>query len=85
MNKTKRAVALRYERQFEAAPRIIAKGSGEVAEAMIRVAQEHGVTTREHESLVTALMTLELDSVIPPELFQVVAEVLAFVYQSKGK
>jgi flagellar biosynthesis protein len=83
--KTKKAVALRYEAQKDAAPRVIAKGAGDVADAIIKKAQESGVPTQSDDVLVQALMNLELDSVIPEELYAVVAEVLAFVYQGKAR
>ncbi|WP_067617274.1 EscU/YscU/HrcU family type III secretion system export apparatus switch protein [Alicyclobacillus acidiphilus] len=78
---TKRAVALRYEQQREDAPRIVAKGAGEVAEAIIRTATSSAVPVMENKPLVDALVSLEVDSVIPPELYQAVAEVLAYVYR----
>ncbi|GEO24772.1 hypothetical protein AAC03nite_05570 [Alicyclobacillus acidoterrestris] len=79
--KTRRAVALRYERHREEAPRIVAKGAGEVAEAIIQSASAHDVPVMENRPLVDALIHLEVDSVIPAELYQAVAEVLAYVYQ----
>ncbi|WAH35439.1 EscU/YscU/HrcU family type III secretion system export apparatus switch protein [Alicyclobacillus dauci] len=78
---TRRAVALRYEKQREEAPRIVAKGAGEVADAIIRTASSHEVPVMENKELVDALISLEIDSVIPAELYQAVAEVLAYVYQ----
>lgn len=79
----KRAVALRYEHQRDAAPRVVAKGAGEVAEAIIRMADDASVKVLEDKSLVDSLIHLELDSVIPEELYTVVAEVLAIVYKDK--
>ncbi|EPZ46304.1 EscU/YscU/HrcU family type III secretion system export apparatus switch protein [Alicyclobacillus acidoterrestris] len=79
--KTRRAVALRYERHREEAPRVVAKGAGEVAEAIIQSASAHDVPVMENQPLVDALIGLEVDSVIPAELYQAVAEVLAYVYQ----
>lgn len=78
---TRRAIALRYEQQQEEAPRIVAKGAGEVADAIIRSASSHEVPVMENRELVDALISLEIDSVIPAELYQAVAEVLAYVYQ----
>ncbi|MFB5192487.1 EscU/YscU/HrcU family type III secretion system export apparatus switch protein [Alicyclobacillus fastidiosus] len=78
---TRRAVALRYERQREEAPRIVAKGAGEVAEAIIRSASSNDVPVMENQQLVDALIGLEVDSVIPAEMYQAVAEVLSYVYQ----
>ncbi|MFO2550326.1 EscU/YscU/HrcU family type III secretion system export apparatus switch protein [Alicyclobacillus cycloheptanicus] len=77
----KRAVALRYERHRDAAPRVVAKGVGEVAEAILRQAEAGNVAVHENESLVNALFQLETDQVIPQELYAVVAEVLAIVYR----
>lgn len=77
----RRAVALRYERQQEEAPRVVARGAGEVAEAIIKSAATHEVPVLENKGLVDALISLEVDSVIPAELYQAVAEVLAYVYQ----
>lgn len=82
--KQKRAVALRYEQHKESAPRIVAKGAGEVAIAMIRVAEEGKVPVLEQSELVDSLISLELDSVIPEELYLAVAQILAYVYQERN-
>ncbi|GMA58974.1 flagellar biosynthesis protein [Alicyclobacillus sacchari] len=79
----KRAVALRYDRQREGAPRVVAKGAGEVANAIIETAASHTVPIIENEALVDTLIQLEVDHVIPPELYRAVAEVLAYVYRGK--
>lgn len=81
MNTPRRAVALRYEKHQEEAPRVVARGAGEVADAIIRTASSHEVPVMENKDLVDALISLEVDSVIPAELYQAVAEVLAYVYQ----
>lgn len=81
----RRAVALRYERRKEEAPRIVAKGAGEIADAIIRAASDHRVPVMENRELVDALIQLEVDSVIPAELYQAVAEVLAYVYQYRER
>lgn len=77
----KQAVALRYEANQDRAPRIIAKGASEVADRIIALGTESGVPVVPDEGLVEALMALELDSVIPQELYAAVAEVLAYVYR----
>ncbi len=74
-----RAVALRYD--GEAPPRVVAKGEGRLAEAITALAREHGIPLREDPELVALLARLELEQAIPPELFQAVAEILAFVYR----
>ncbi|RIV29396.1 flagellar biosynthesis protein FlhB [Alicyclobacillaceae bacterium I2511] len=79
----KRAIALRYRSHADEAPRVTAKGAGVVAEALIRAAEAGKVPIREDADLTAALMALEVEEVIPPELFEVVAQVLAYVYQSR--
>ncbi len=74
------AVALRYDAQSAAAPRVVATGRGTLAEAIVRRADEAGVTIRRDDALVSALAHLDLGDTIPPELFRAVAEVLAYVY-----
>jgi len=81
----KRAVALRYEETKEKAPRVVAKGAGDVAQRMIEVARQAQVALHEDAQLTDMLMNLELDAVIPEELYQAVAEVLAFVYRSSNR
>lgn len=73
----KTAVALRYD--GAAAPRITAKGRGALAEKIIEVAGQHGVMVEENAGLAEALSALELEQEIPAELYQAVAEVIAFV------
>ncbi len=81
----KKAVALRYQPELEQAPRVIAKGSGEVAEQIIERAKAHGVPLQEDSSLVQVLSKIEVDSQIPPDLYRVVAEVLSLVYRLDAK
>lgn len=78
----KRAVALQYEQAADAAPRVVAKGSGAVAEAILQRAREAGVPVHEDAGLTEALMAVEVDAVIPEELYTVVAQVLAAVYRA---
>ena len=77
----KKAVALRYDREKEQAPRVVATGKGEVAERIIQAARAHGVAVCEDKELVELLSRIQLYDVIPIELYQVIAEVLAFVYR----
>ncbi|ACH39414.1 FlhB domain protein [Citrifermentans bemidjiense Bem] len=75
----KRAVAMAYSGE-DGAPRVVAKGSGVTAEAIVSLAQEHGVYVHQSPELVSLLMQVDLDSEIPPELYQAVAELLAWLY-----
>src|SRR5262249_4460106 len=81
----RRAVALHYEAGKDLAPRIVAKGEGHVADAIIEIARQHGVHIREDRELVAVLAKLDLDTVIPPELYRAVAALLVFVYRLSGK
>jgi len=76
----RQAVALKYEPD-DVAPRVVAKGYGVIAERMIDHAREAGLFVHEQPELVGLLMQLELDEAIPPELYQAIAELLAWVYQ----
>lgn len=78
----KKAVALKYAPEAAAAPKVVAKGKGRVAEAIMEKAKEHGVPVQEDPSLVEVLSKLDIDQEIPPELYQLVAEVLSFIYRS---
>ena len=79
-NDVKRAVAMVYNPDEAGAPRVVAKGAGISAEAIIALAQEHGVYVHRSPELVAMLMQIDLDAEIPPELYQAVAELLAWLY-----
>jgi flagellar biosynthesis protein len=78
----KKAVALRYSSDKQQAPVVIAKGKGEVAERIMLKAKEFGIPLQEDASLVEVLSKLELNQEIPAELYQLVAEILSFIYRS---
>lgn len=77
-SKPKTAVALAYE-PGEKAPKILAAGKGALAEKIIDAAEEADVPTYKDDKLADTLSRLEIGSMIPPELYQVVAEILVFV------
>ncbi|SHH15469.1 flagellar biosynthesis protein [Thermosyntropha lipolytica DSM 11003] len=79
--KREKAVALRYDGEKEAAPYLIAKGRGVIARKIRELAQEYGVPLHQDEVLADYLLALDLYEEIPPELYAVVAEVLAFIYR----
>lgn len=76
--KLKQAVALEYNPQ-DAAPRIVATGVGAVAERIIEKAKETEVPVHRDDKLAETLSRLEIGDMIPPELYEVVAEILVFV------
>lgn len=79
----KKAVALKYTDSQDSlqAPQVIAKGKGEIARRIIKLAEENGVVLYEDSDLVESLSQLNLMQEIPPRLYDAVAEVLAFVYR----
>lgn len=79
------AVALEYEEGTRNAPRVTAKGYGAIAEQIIAVAEEHGIVVETNPELAEALSGLELDESIPMELYEAVAEVIAFVLRAGGR
>jgi flagellar biosynthesis protein len=80
MSERQLAVALRYNSESEPAPRVIAKGHGVVAERIKRLAHDNNIPVHPDPDLAQLLGKLELDQLIPPELYKVVAEVLAYIY-----
>lgn len=76
----KSAVALAYG-ETDAAPRVVAKGRGLIAEQIIARAHEHGVYVHESPELVALLLQIDLDQRIPPQLYVAVAELLAWLYR----
>jgi flagellar biosynthesis protein len=83
--KRRRAVALKYDRAGRAAPRILAKGKGGVADKILEVAKEKGIPLYEDPELVEVLGQLDVNTEIQPELYQAVAEVLIFIYKMNQK
>ncbi len=75
------AAALGYDADLDEAPRLLARGAGEIADRIIKIAKDHGIPLREDRDLVAVLARLDLDREIPPELYKAVAELLAFVYR----
>lgn len=74
------AVALRYDVE-DGAPRVVAKGYGDVASMIIRTADTHGLFVHRSPELVALLMHVDLDRHIPPALYATVAELLAWLYR----
>lgn len=74
------AVALTYG-QNKGAPKVVAKGRGLIAQAIIERAKQQGIFVHESEDLVGLLMKVELDQEIPPQLYLAVAELLAWLYR----
>lgn len=80
---TKLAVALKYDRKADPAPRVVAKGEGALAGKILDLAREHGVAIREDKDLAQLLAAVELETQIPVEAFVAVAEILSYVYRTR--
>ena len=78
LNRSKKAVALAYQKG-EQSPKVIASGKGHVADRIIDIAEEQNVPIHKDERLADSLSELEIGEYIPPELYEVVAEVLVYV------
>lgn len=76
-----KAVALRYDMDKDEVPVVVAKGQGFIAQKIKEIAVESGVPLKEDKELADYLMSLELYEEIPPELYAVIAEILAFIYR----
>ena len=84
-NTNKQAVALNYDRQAGGAPKVVASGRGEIAQNILAAARRAGVDIVEDPDLLEVLGKVPLGQEIPPQLFQAIAEILAFVYQANNR
>ena len=78
------AVALSYN-ESDGAPRVVAKGYGQMADMIERTARENGLYVHESRELVGLLMQVDLDNHIPPQLYLAVAELLAWLYRLESR
>lgn len=82
MNK---AVAMKYQAYQDNAPKVVAKGSGEVAKRIIQKAKEYDVAIFQNPELTDMLMNVELNQEIPPELYKAVVEVFIWLHKTEEK
>ena len=75
-----KAVAVKYDVEKGRAPKIVATGKGLIAQEILKLAEDHSVPLYEDVTMANLLSKLELETEVPPELFSMVSEVLAFVY-----
>lgn len=80
-----KAVALQYESEKEDAPRVVATGEGFIADQIVRIALDNGVTVHKDSDLVEILSKLDIDALIPVEAFAAVAEILSYIYRTQGR
>jgi flagellar biosynthesis protein len=77
-----KAAALQYTDGSQAAPKLVAKGVGPIAEKIIELAKEHGIPFHEDADLVEILEKIEIDTEIPLEVYAIVAEIFAYLYRT---
>ncbi|MDK2945874.1 EscU/YscU/HrcU family type III secretion system export apparatus switch protein [Geotoga petraea] len=81
----KKAVALRYRKGTDKAPKVVAKGLNDIAKKILEVAEEESVTVIEDQNAVEEFYGIDLNLEIPPEMYKIAAEVLAYVYTMDRK
>ncbi len=81
----KKAVALKYDRKKQDAPKVTAKGQGRVAEKIIELAKKNNIPIKDDPDLIEVLSSLEINEEIPSEIYVAVAELLAFVYSMNAE
>jgi flagellar biosynthesis protein len=85
MKTMQKAAALKYDQEKDAAPKVIAKGRGSIAEKIIDLACKNNIPIKNDPGLVEVLSKLEIDEEIPVELYVAVAEILAFIYSANNR
>ena len=83
--RNKKAVALKYERDKDKAPKVTAKGSGKTAQKIIEIAKLNDIPIKEDKDLLELLSKVELDKEVPAQMYKAVAEVFSFIYNSTKK
>jgi len=78
--KNKKAVALKYDSNKDVAPKVVASGKGLLAEKIMEIACQENIPIYKDPKLVEALLQIDINVEIPPELYKAVAEILAFIY-----
>lgn len=76
----KKAVALGYDIDVDQAPKVIAKGKGELANNIIKIAQDNEVPIKKDEDLVELLSAIDIDKEIPDSMYKAVSEIFSFIY-----
>ncbi|AXX94809.1 MULTISPECIES: EscU/YscU/HrcU family type III secretion system export apparatus switch protein [Arcobacter] len=79
-NLTQKAVALKYDIEKDNAPKITAKGKGETASNIIKIAKENNIPIKKDEDLIELLSQIDIDKEIPSSMYRAVAEIFSFIY-----
>ena len=79
------AVALGYDQNKDNAPVVLAKGVGEIAQKIIKIAEENGIEIRKDADLLQILKAVDINEEIPVEAFAAVAEIISYIYQKNAQ
>ena len=79
------AVALGYDQNKDNAPVVLAKGAGEIAQKIIKIAEENGIEIRKDADLLQILKAVDINEEIPVEAFAAVAEIISYIYQKNAQ
>lgn len=80
-----KAVALKYDKEQDGAPKILASGKGEIAQKIIEKAREYNVPIFCNQELVNSLINLDIDTEVPPSLYNAVVEVFVWLMKNESK
>ena len=80
-----KAAAIKYVKGKDNAPKLVAKGQRKVAEKIIEIARKENIPIEKDEELVEVLASLDIGEEIPPQLYEEVAKILAFIYSKNKK
>lgn len=79
--KNKKANALKYNRDLDNAPKVVAQGERYMAEEIIRIAKKNNIPIKKDEDMVELLSQIEVNQEIPPNMYKAVAEIFSFIYK----
>ena len=85
MDKVDKAVALKYDQDKSSAPKVVAKGQGEIAKKILQKADEFDIPIFKNKALAESLLKLDVDEQIPPNLYKAVAEVFVWLMNAEQK
>ncbi len=85
MDKVDKAVALKYNQKSNLAPKVVAKGQGEIAKKILQKADEFEIPIFKNRALAESLLKLDVDEQIPPNLYKAVAEVFVWLMSAEQK
>ena len=84
-NNTSKAIALKYDMEKDSAPKLVAKGKGETATNIIKIAKDNNIPIKKDEDLVELLSQIDIDKEIPGSMYKAVAEIFSFIYDLSNK